>query len=847
MIWLLTRRALRARLGRTIFVALAIALSVSFVSGSFILADSMKATFDNLFGQLTQDVDLEIRTELTVDQLDAVRDPVPAELVDQIAAIDGVAYVEGGLARYAQILDRDGEPVATTGAPALGVSWTGPDVFSGVELKDGRAPVGMGETAIDKATAKRADLEIGDQVTIVFDSGPQTFELVGLIGLGNSDGFGGASVATFDPPTAQALFDAVGVFDVIDVQIEPGADLEAVQAAIADILPPRVEVVTGEQVAEETAEGINEIIDLFGTGLLVFAFVTAFVSAFIINNIFGITITQRLREIALLRAVGANTRQVRRLVVVEALLISVTGTVIGIFGGLLVAQGIIGLFNQAGAGFPDVSLQIQLRTVIVAVIVGVGITLVSVLVPSGRAARIPPVAAMRPEAGFSALRTSRRLIRAAVLTAVGAVAFLVGLFVTPGGSTGLILLGGGGALAIFIGVAGLSSVVARPVAQVLGAPIRRLFGVPGRLAADNAARIPRRTARAASALMIGVALVSAAAVFASSLRDTFGRILDRSITADYIVTDESFLGLSPQIAADLASLDELSAVTPVRFLYATVGGDDMQIAAVDPVAFPQLVNLDVSAGDFEGLADGGAMVYADRAEDLGVRVGDTIDIVYQNGVEGELPVVGLFEDNSLGDALYVSTDLLESVSDQAPRDFLVLARLADGVDPDVARPAVEAAIADFPQAKLESNAEFRASQEAQINQLLVVITVLLAVSMLIALIGIAITLALSVLERTREIGLLRAVGTTRRQLRRAIRWESVIVSVFGAVVGVVVGLLLGTALSFAVPNSVIDGITMPISTIVIVLVGSVLAGMIAAVYPARKAARMDVLQAIVTE
>lgn len=847
MIGVLTRRSMRARLGRTIFVALTIALGVSFVSGSFILADSMKATFDNLFSQLTQDVDLEVRSALTVDELDAVRDPVPAELVEQIAAIDGVAYVEGGLGRYAQILDSDGEPVATAGAPALGVSWSGPDVFSGVELKDGRPPSGIGETAVDKATADRAGFELGDQITIVFDTGPRTFELVGLVGLGNSDGFGGASIAAFDPATAQTVFQADGVFDVIDIQIEPGADLATVQSAVADILPPRTEVVTGEQVAEETAEGINEIIDLFGTGLLIFAFVTAFVSAFIINNIFGITITQRLRELALLRAVGANSGQVRRLVVVEALIISVTGTIVGIFGGLLVARGIIALFNQAGAGFPDVSLQIQLRTVIVAVLVGVGVTMLSVLVPSGRAARIPPVAAMRPEAGFSALSANQRLVRGVAVTGIGVVAFLVGLFVTPGGSTGLIVLAGGGALLIFVGVSGLSSVVARPVSQLLGAPVRKLFGVPGRLAADNAGRVPRRTARTAGALMIGVALVSAAAVFASSLRDTFGRILDRSITADYIVTDASFLGLSPQIAVDLTGLDELSAVTPLRFVYAAIEGDDSQVAAIDPVAFPELVNLSVTEGGFEGLADGGTMLYTERAADLGVGVGDSIDVVYQNGVEDTLTVSGLFEDNSLGDAMYISIDHLESVSDQPPRDFFVLARLADGVDPAAARPVIEEAIAGFPQAELQSNAEFRAEQEGQINQLLVVITVLLAMAMLIAVIGIAITLALSVLERTREIGLLRAVGTTRRQLRRAVRWESVIVSVFGAVVGVVVGLLLGVALSLAVPNTVIDGITMPFSTIIVVLIGAIIAGVLAALYPAWKASRMDVLQAIVTE
>ena len=417
MIGKITRKSMRARWGRNVFIGLAIMLGVSFVAGSFVLADSLRSTFDNLFSELNENVDLEVRATLTVDNIQALRDPIPASLADEVAAVDGVDIVEPSLNRFAQLLDKDGDPIETQGAPALGVSWSGPSGISGVALKDGEPPDGPGEVAIDKATASKHDYEVGDDIGIVFDSGTESFTITALVGLGNADGFGGATLAMFDPETARQVLGAGDTYDAIDMKLAAGADPATVKAAIEEILPPRTEVVTGQQVAEEAADDINSFISIFGNGLLAFAFITTFVSAFIINNVFGITISQRLRELALMRAVGASTKQVRRLIVAEALIVSVTATVLGIFvGGLGVAKGIIALFNAAGAGFPDTALQLQLRTIIVSVIVGVGVTLLSVLVPARRAAKIPPVAAMRPEIGFAALGASRRLIAGAVIT-----------------------------------------------------------------------------------------------------------------------------------------------------------------------------------------------------------------------------------------------------------------------------------------------------------------------------------------------------------------------------------------------------------------------------------------------
>jgi putative ABC transport system permease protein len=844
----LARRSLRARIGRAIAIGLAILISVAFVSGSFILADSLKATFDNLFTELTANVDLEVRSVLTVDDITAVRDPVPASVEETVRAVPGVANAEGGLQRTATLLKKDGDAIDTRGAPALGVSWTEDPELNGVTLKEGRPPGTADEVVIDKLTADNNDYKVGDDITIVFDNGPATFHIVGLVGLGNTDGFGGATVASFAHAHARQILNAGDTWDVVDIRVDEGADIDTVKAAVEQVLPPRTEVVTGEQVSEEASDSINQIISIFGTGLLIFAFITAFVAAFIINNVFGITIGQRLRELALMRGIGASTKQVRRLIVLEALMISLTATILGILAGFGVAKLIIAVFNASGAGFPSSSLVLRPAAVIVSLIVGIGVTMASVVFPARRAAKVPPVAAMRPEIGFAAISSSRRLIVGVIVTAVGAALFAIGLFVTPGGAIGLIFTAGGGALLIFIGIASLSTTVARPVAGAIGKPIQKVFGTPGKFARDNAMRAPRRTARTASALMIGVALISAAALFTSSLRDTFGRILDRSVTADFIVSNPSFLPIPAEVGERIAALPDMQAVSPVRPVLANVDGDQIGFSAIDPVAFPDLVDVDVTAGGFDAVTDDdGVVVFKDRADDLNVGIGDPIHIVFSNGVERDVTVAGIFADNSLGSPLWISTGLLDQVSDLPPSDQLVLARTKDGVDPDTAKQQVEAAIADFPQAEVQTNAEFRADQEGQINQLLVVISTLLGFAIVISFFGIAITLALSVFERTREIGLLRAVGMSRRQLRRAVRWEAVIVSVFGVVVGVVVGTLIGIALSYAVPNSVIDGITIPYATLIIVVVLAVLAAVVAALYPAYKASRMNVLEAIASE
>jgi len=841
---LIARKSIRARWGRTLAILFAITISVSFVVGSFVLADSLRATFDSLFQELNEDVDLEVRAAQAFDS-DNARDPIDESIADSIRQIDGVAAVEPTLQRYAQLIGSDGKVITPAGGPTYGVSWQADDGIQGVTIKEGRPPSGPDELAIDKATADNENFSVGDTVSYLTDVGTYQGTITATIGLGSADSFGGAQLVALDLDTALQRLTTDGKVDAIDIAVADGVDVATVQRAIEDILPPRTEVVTGEQVAQETADNVNQLVDVFGTGLLVFAFITAFVSAFIINNVFQITIGQRLRELALLRAVGASGRQVRRMITMEAFALGVLATLLGIGGGLLVARGLIAAFDAAGAGFPNTQTVLQARTIIIAAIVGVGITMASVIVPSRRASRIPPVAALRPELGFAAMR-ARRLVAGVVITVVGVAMFLVGLFLRPGGTAGLIGLAGVGALTLFLGVASLSSTVATPVTRVIGWPVEKLFKVPGALARQNVARAPRRTSSSASALMIGVALVSSTAVFASSLRASLVDTLESAISADYIVTARGFQGLSPAVSEALAAVPELQAVTPVRGISGQVDGSTKNFAAIDPVAFDELVNPDLIDGTIAGLGPDELLLHKDPASDLDASVGSTIDVTFQNGVEKTLTVAGIYGDATFGNWL-IGLDTLAEISDAPARDFFVIAKLADGVDPATGDAAVAAAMAPFPQANVQTNAEFLDSQEAQINQLLLIITLLLAFAILIAVLGISITLALGVFERTREIGLLRAVGMNRRQTRRSVRWEAVIVSTFGALVGIVVGTFLGVVLTLAVPDDVISKLAFNPWIVLAILVGAVIGGLVAALYPSYKASNMNVLDAIATE
>ena len=843
----LSVRSMLAHKIRFVMTSFAIVLGVAFVVGSMVVTDTVRRSFDTLFAEINQGLDLEVRSEsaFTEGPGQADREPLPAELVDRVAQVDGVQAVEGAVQGFAQPVAPDGDAVTTTGAPLLGVSWGPVDELSNVSLASGKKPDQPGEIAMDQGTFDQYDFQLGQDVPVLLADGVETFKLVGTAKFGDSNSLAGARLTLFTPDEAQRVFDRTGRWDVIDVAVAPGADTAQVQAAISDVLPQGVEVVTGQAIAQEGADAIGEFAGIFGNILLGFAAVALFVSAFYIYNTFTIILGQRVRELALLRAIGASEGQIRATVIIEALLIGVLSSVIGIGAGMLTALGLRALLNAGGFGLPADALVLERSTVIAALVVGIGVTLAASVIPARTAARVPVIEALRDGVASTPRSRKLRLTVGAVTTILGAVLVGLGLFVTSGTAPTLTSLGLGAVL-VFLGVANLSPLFAGPVAHALGAPIAKLFREPGKLARENATRNPFRTASTASALVIGLALVTMALVVGTSVKETFTAKIDQSVEADFVITEPSFNGFSPTLAKDLEQKPEIAAVTGLRFGRFKFEGDTKDVIAVGPDA-GELVDIGItSGGSLTDLTDQGVFVQKDPAKDLGLSVGDQVNVEFARTGEQTFTVQGIYTDATFAGNYVISLGAYEkNFTDML--DQVVMAKAAEGVSPSDARAAVEAAAATFPQVDIEDRQQFLDSQQAQIDQVLITVNALLLLAVVIAVLGIGNTLALSVFERTRELGLLRAVGMSRRQTRRMIRWESAIVSLFGAVLGVAVGVVFGLAATAALPDSFLDRIAIPTGTLLGLVVVAMLAGLLAAVLPARRASKLDVLEAIAAE
>ena len=844
--WTVTIKGLLAHKLRLGLTALAIVLGVTFIAGTFVLTDTLHNVFNTLFGNIYQNVDFQVRG---VSQFSTsgpggsgdVRNPIPESLVTTVRDVSGVKIAEGNVTwNGAQYVAKDGTAIGTSGPPNLGLSFDPNSQISPLHLVTGDAPTTSDDVVMDEGTAQKYHFSVGDRVRIILPNGVQTFTITGLTRFGTANNLAGATLAAFDLPTAQRLwFGHVGRLSAINVVAAPGANKSQVQHAIARVLPHGVQVVSAQTVVNENTNQINSALGFFSTALLVFGFIALFVGGFTILNTFSIIVGQRTRELALLRIVGASRRQVFRSVVGEAAIVGLVSSLIGLGLGVLAALGLEALLSGFGVTLPSGPLAFQARTVIVSLLVGVGVTVVAAISPARRAVRIPPVAAVSDHQVEDDVSFRRRFTWGAVITGAGVLLLAIGL------AEPAIQLVGLGAAAIFIGVARLAPAVARPMSSAIGRPLARLLGTSGKLGRENSMRSPRRTAQTASALMVGLALVSVIAVFGASLSQSVTNSVNNALNADIIITtgNNGSGGVSNTVGPIASAVPGVHASSTAYQDNFVVQGSVQSLTAVSTENLSQTVKLQMTDGSPASLAVGGLLVDSTTADSKHFAVGQHIPVRFAKTGPTTMPIGGIFKDNQLiGRYLVGSGFFLSHFDNESPIAVLLA---TDGSA--ATEQAVKQALAAYPNLKIQSRAEYEQAQRNMVNQLLGLVYALLALAVIIALIGVVNTLMLSVFERTHEIGLLRAVGMKRVQIRAMIRSESVILSVFGAVIGIVVGTLLGIALSWSLKSQGITNISVPVPSLIIFLVLAAVLGLIAASWPARRAARLDVLAAIAAE
>ncbi len=836
MVWRLANRNLRASPLRLVLISLAIILGVGFVGGAFVLADTINKAFDDLFAKVDAGIAVQVQGIASVSS--AERQPVPAGVLPKIQAVDGVASAAGSAGGNATVIGNNGKAVGRTGPPTLGFGWINDRKLSSLTLISGRAPTGPDDVVIDTNTVSTAKLTLGQTVRIITTSGSGEYRLVGVVRFGSTNNLLGATLSGFAMPTAQRIFGLEGVYTGIGVTGKEGVTDEVLAHRVQAILPPGYEAITGSRAEQQATDQFNSIIGILRDVLLVFAGISLFVGAFIIFNSFSITIAQRTRQVGLLRAVGASSGSIVREVVLEALIIGVVASAIGVGFGVVVAILLERLFDLFGASLPKAPIQVQARTVIIAMAVGIAVTLIAALRPAIRASRIPPIAALG-EVSSTGAYSVRRLVVSIAVTGLGVALVLVGLF--SGAGNPYVLLGLG-ALLLFIGAALLTAQITRPLARVIGAPFVFIGRVPARLGRENAMRNPTRTAQTATALTIGVALVAAATIFASSLYASFAGQLDARFKAQVAVQANNQQPFTPAAGGAIAGVPDIAAVSPLREGQFRDGHRDVQnVGGISPATFTALYDPGLKAGSFADLAQPGTIaVQKGYATSNHLTIGSTMPAFFAKTGTQPLRVAAIFSDSTLGQFFISLNDYERNFSTQA--DTIILARGTPGVTPQQAKQSVAAALAAYPNLNVLTKSEYENQVNSQINQLLYLVYTLLGLAVIIAIFGIVNTLALSIFERTREIGLLRAVGLSRRSTRAMIRWEAIIVALIGGVVGLVLGAFIGIVIVERV--TAIKVLSVPWSSLIIFLALAGVAGVIASILPARRAARLDVLDAI---
>lgn len=857
-----TLRSLWEHKRRLVSTVVAIMLGVAFMSGTFVFADTLDSVFDDLFAQVNEEVDAHVQgVELfSHDFGGEQRQHLDASVLDVVRGVEGVAVAEPyaeaiGFGSANRILDEEGDTVgATNGPPTLLQSWVDDELLNPYDLVEGgRAPTADDEIALNVAAAEDGEFELGDTVTVASQFGPRDYTLVGTFTFGDADSSAGAVSATFTLAEAQRLAGLDGKLTNIAARAEDGVNAEELVARIGAALPEGAEVLTGEQAAAQQASSVQEGFGFMRQILTVFAGVALLVGTFIISNTFAVLVAQRTRELALLRAVGASRAQVLRSVLVEAVVIGLVAAVLGLVAGVGLAFGVTAILKATGVDLPSASLVVSSTTITSALLVGLVVTVLAAIAPAIKATRVAPLAALR-DVDVDRSGASRLRLAFGVVVMVLA-AFALSQAWTAEGDTDAVPTVGLGALLAIVGAIVIGPVLAGPSVRLLGAILPRFRGVTGRLAVENAARSPKRTSATASALLIGVALIGFITVFAASAKKSVDAEITRGLTSDLIVqADVGFgppSGFTPAVAERITELPTVTSVSTFGFGQAQIiypdGGDaTVWLSAIDPESVVGSLSPRMEQGEVTDLTDGGVIVDRQIAERNDLGVGDRVRVVVAGGASLDQTIQAVSDDQFiLGGWTITRSDYSRVVAEQL--DIQVYVNLADGVDVQAAKDEIDALIADVPLVEVLDRDEFIGDIVSQITGVLNFIYGLLLLSIIIAMIGVANTLSLSVHERTRELGLLRAVGMVRNQVRSAIRWEAVLISVLGTLVGLGLGIALSRVLVQALDDFGFTQFDVPFATLLSMAVGAAVLGVVASIRPARRAAKLDVLRAIATE
>jgi putative ABC transport system permease protein len=847
----LVLRGLAARKVRAFLTALAVLLGVAMIAGSYVLTDTINRSFERIFQQGEEGIAVEVTPHETIKNADENPPPFEETLLQKVRAVDGVQLAAGGIFDQVSILKRNGKPLQTQGAPNFLAS-VPPRQISPFTYVEGRPPKTADEIALDKFTADRHKFHIGDRIGIAGKVPKRTYKLVGIARYGDVASFGGASIAVVTLKQAQELTGNVGKLQSIQVAQTPDVSDQELKQRIRAALPRSVDVRTGEEQAAKQSADQKKNFSFLTTILVAFGFIALFVGGFIIFNTFSITVAQRTREFAMLRTLGASRRQVLAAVFLEAFVIGVVASALGLLAGIGYAKGINALFKAIGVDLPSSGTVLLTRTVIVAVIVGVGLTILASLFPAIRATRVAPLEALREGSGAQAGPRKRRYAIGGVLAVLGVAVMALGLFGADDSDTALSLLGLG-TLVVFLGAAMLSPLLVPPIARAAAAPIVRLRGLTGQLARENAIRNPARTAVTASALMIGLALVTFVAVFAAGLKAGINDTIDRNFRGDFLLQNvDGFSPIPVAASREVAELPGIAAVSPWRFSRGKAAGvrGRTEVLGVDPKTAQRGIKLEWVEGSpatLTNLQPGQAVIDRKFGENKKVEVGDTLRFTTPTAKHVNVKVVGTVKDqaNFLGDVIVPLSVVDRDFGEH--QDSVALVSLAPGTSEKRAKAQINKVLDNrFPTVESLNQKELKDNQSKGFNQLLGLIYALLSLAVIVSIFGIVNTLVLTIHERTRELGLLRAVGMSRRQVRRLVRYESVITALIGAILGAVLGIFFAIVVSRPIAD---EGfiLKIPVGSIVVFLVFAALAGVLAAIPPARRASRLDVLEALAYE